>query len=229
NGKVLIPVLSVGRAQEIMLVLNEAFSMKYLPEIPVYIEGMVQEATAIHMAYPENLSRILRDKMLHEGENPFNNELFKLVPPRAEREEIIEGDPCIIIATSGMLTGGPALEYFKLMAPDARNTVVFVAYQIAGTLGRRVVSGVKQIPIVNRYGKSEIIQVNLRVHSIQGFSGHSDRRQLLGFMKRITPKPEKVIVCHGEEAKSVNLAETFHQLFKVNTYVPRNLETVRLK
>lgn len=229
NGKVLIPVLSVGRAQEIMLVLNEAFTMKYLPEIPVYIEGMVQEATAIHMAYPENLSRTLREKMIHEGGNPFANELFKLVPPRANREEIIEGDPCIIIATSGMLTGGPALEYFKSMAPDTRNSIIFVAYQIAGTLGRRVVSGVKQIPIVNRYGKSEIIQVNLRVHSIQGFSGHSDRRQLLGFMKRITPKPEKVIICHGEEAKSINLAETFHQIFKINTYVPYLLETIRLK
>ncbi|RLE55206.1 MAG: beta-CASP ribonuclease aCPSF1, partial [Candidatus Methanomethylicota archaeon] len=133
------------------------------------------------------------------------------------------------IATSGMLTGGPALEYFKLMAPDEKNSIIFVSYQIAGTLGRRVLSGVKEIPIVTRGGKSEIIQVKLRVHSIQGFSGHSDRRQLLGFMKRVTPRPEKVIVCHGEEAKAVNLAETFRQLFKVNAYAPYNLETIRLK
>ncbi|RLE52294.1 MAG: beta-CASP ribonuclease aCPSF1 [Candidatus Methanomethylicota archaeon] len=229
GGKVLIPVLSVGRSQEIMLVLNEAFTMKYLPKVPVYIEGMVQEATAIHMAYPENLSKSLREKMLRKDENPFMSEAFHLVSPRTNREELLEGDPCIIIATSGMLTGGPALEYFKLMAPDEKNSIIFVSYQIAGTLGRRVLSGVKEIPIVTRGGKSEIIQVKLRVHSIQGFSGHSDRRQLLGFMKRVTPRPEKVIVCHGEEAKAVNLAETFRQLFKVNAYAPYNLETIRLK
>ncbi|RLE50209.1 MAG: beta-CASP ribonuclease aCPSF1, partial [Candidatus Methanomethylicota archaeon] len=229
GGKVLIPVLSVGRAQEIMIVLNEAFKAKYLPQVPVYVEGMVQEATAIHMAYPENLSRALKEKIFHENENPFIGETFQLLPPKVNREEIVEGDPCIILATSGMLTGGPALEYFKLMATDERNSIIFVSYQIAGTLGRRVLSGVKEIPIVTRAGKSEVIQVNMKVHSIQGFSGHSDRRQLLGFMKRITPRPEKVIICHGEEAKALNLAETFRQLFKVNAYAPRNLETIRLK
>ncbi len=229
GGKVLIPVLSVGRAQEIMIVLNEALKMKYLPKVPVYIEGMVQEATAIHMAYPENLSRQLKEKIFHEDENPFIGESFRMLPPKVNREEIVEGDPCIILATSGMLTGGPALEYFKLMASDERNSIIFVSYQIAGTLGRRVLSGVKEIPIVSRAGKSEIIQVKMRVHSIQGFSGHSDRRQLLGFMKRVTPRPERVIVCHGEEAKAVNLAETLKQIFKVDAYAPRNLETIRLK
>ncbi|HDO20592.1 MAG: beta-CASP ribonuclease aCPSF1 [archaeon GB-1845-036] len=229
GGKVLIPALSVGRAQEIMLVLNEAFRMKYLPPLPVFIEGLIQEATGIYTTFPEGLSRILRERILKGNDNPFISEYFHLVPPSANREEIVEGDPCIIVATSGMLTGGPALEYFKLMAHDERNSIVFVSYQIAGTLGRRVLSGVKEIPIFTGTGKSEMIKVNLRVFSIQGFSGHSDRRQLLGFMKRITPKPNKVLVCHGEEAKAVNLAETFKQIFKVNAYAPHNLEAIRLK
>jgi len=229
GGKVLIPALSVGRAQEIMLVLNDAFNMKYLPTIPVFVEGMIQEATGIYTAYPEGLAKQLRAEILNNNGNPFLSEYFNFVPPSANREEIVAGDPCIIVATSGMLTGGPALEYFKLLASDEKNSIVFVSYQIAGTLGRRVLSGLREIPMFSRRGRSEMIKVNMKVYSIQGFSGHSDRRQLLGFMKRITPKPNKVLVGHGEEAKAVNLAETFSKIFKVNAYAPYNLEAIRLK
>ncbi|MCS7097186.1 MAG: beta-CASP ribonuclease aCPSF1 [Candidatus Methanomethylicia archaeon] len=229
GGKVLIPVLSVGRAQEILLLLNEAFKLNYIKPVPVYVEGMIQEATSIHMIYPSGLSKRIRDLIILENKSPFLSEYFHVLPPSVDRESIAHGEPCIIVATSGMLTGGPALSYFKLLAPDERNTIIFVSYQIPGTLGRLVLSGVKEIPIVSDYGRSEIIRVNMSVYSIEGFSGHSDRRQLLGFMKRITPKPERVFVCHGEESKVIDLANTFSRIFKVNAYAPSNLETIRLK
>jgi len=229
GGKILIPVLSVGRAQEILLLLNDAFKMNYIKPIPVFIEGMIQEATSIHLAYPYGLSKKVRESIIFEGENPFLNEYFHILPPSIDREMIVSGEPCIIMATSGMLTGGPSLSYFKLLAPDEKNAIVFVSYQIPGTLGRRVLNGMKEIPIISEDGKSEVIKVNMNVYSVEGFSGHSDRRQLLGFMKRITPKPSKVFICHGEENKVINLAETFSKIFKVSAYAPNNMDVIRLK
>ncbi|MBC7130388.1 beta-CASP ribonuclease aCPSF1, partial [Candidatus Bathyarchaeota archaeon] len=137
KGKVLIPVPAVGRAQEIMLILDDYMKRGIIKEAPVFIEGMISEATAIHTAYPEYLSREVRNSILHEGENPFQSEYFTVVEHPSARQSIIDGEPCIIMATSGMLEGGPVIEYFKSLAEDEKNTIVFVSYQIEGTLGRR--------------------------------------------------------------------------------------------
>ncbi len=198
GGKVLIPVLSVGRAQEILLVLREALENKQLPEIPIYIEGLVEEVTAIHTAYPELLAKPLR-AMLEEGINPFKHEQFQRVDRNKPRIDIVEErQPCVIVATSGMLTGGPSVEYFKLLAPDPKNSIVFVSYQIEGTLGRKVKDGAKEVTFVGEHGKIETIKINMEVYAIEGFSGHSDRQQLYDYLRSITPKPNKVFLVHGE-------------------------------
>ncbi|MEM3365526.1 MAG: beta-CASP ribonuclease aCPSF1, partial [Candidatus Methanomethyliaceae archaeon] len=182
GGKVLIPILAVGRAQEIMLVLDEAIKLGAIPQIPVYIEGMLQEVTAIHTAYPEDLARDLKNRIFHKGENPFLSEHFVSVDDKSARPDIAEGSPCIIMATSGMLTGGPALEYFRLLAPDPKNTMIFVNYQIEGTLGRSILRGVREVPLTDPTGKLNVVEVKMNVVSMDGFSGHSDRKQLLRFV-----------------------------------------------
>ncbi|MEM1537600.1 MAG: beta-CASP ribonuclease aCPSF1 [Candidatus Nezhaarchaeales archaeon] len=228
GGKVLIPVLSVGRAQEIMLVLAEAIDQKLIPSVPVYVEGMIQEATAIHTAYPEDLCRELKNKIFYEDQNPFLSENFITVKGRSARPEIVEGEPCVILATSGMLNAGPAIEYFKLLAENEKNCLIFVSYQVENTLGRRVQRGVKEVSIPGPNGKEELVKVNLEVKSIEGFSGHSDRRQLLRFIERVTPKPKRVIICHGEPSKSQNLAFTINKYFRIPVAVPSTLESIRL-
>jgi len=229
RGKVLIPVLAVGRAQEMMLVLENYMRKGLLKEVPVYVDGMISEATAIHTTHPEYLARSLRDKIFHEGHNPFLADYFVQVDSKEARTDIVEGEPCIIMSTSGMLTGGPSVEYFKLLAPDPRNGIIFVSYQIEGTLGRRVQKGWKEIPMRNREGKIEVVNVKMEVHTIEGFSGHSDRRQLLSYIQQITPKPEKIITCHGENNKCISLANAIHKKFRIETRVPYNLETIRLR
>ncbi len=198
GGKVLIPVLAVGRGQEIMLVINDLMKRKLIPEVPVYITGMVDEITNIHNAYPEMLSKDLRDEILRKDENPFLSEHFHRI--EGFREDIAQGEPSIIIATSGMLNGGPAVEFFKHLAPDSRNTIVFVSYQAEGTLGRKVRDGAPEVQLINREGKVETIKVAMERVPIEGFSGHSDRRQLLNFITNLTPRPKKLILNHGERA-----------------------------
>jgi len=229
GGKVLIPVPAVGRAQEIMLILDGYMRRGAIKEAPVFIEGMISEATAITTAYPEYLERDVRNSILHEGINPFQSDYFTIVEHPSARQEIMEGESCIIIATSGMLEGGPVIEYFKHLAPDERNTIIFVSYQIEGTLGRRVQKGLTETPIMNSEGKIEILKVNLRVECIEGFSGHSDRRQIINFIRRVAPKLERIIVCHGERAKCLSMAGFFQRAYKTDVLVPSLLETIRLR
>ena len=229
GGKVLIPVPAVGRAQDIMLVIDGYMRRGLLKEAPIFIEGMISEATAIHTAYPEYLAKPVRDSILREGVNPFQSDYFTMVEHPSARQEIIEGEPSIIIATSGMLEGGPAIDYFKHLTSDSRNALIFVSYQIEGTLGSRVQKGITEVPMINSEGRVEIIKANLRVESIQGFSGHSDRRQIVRYVRRVTPKPERIIVSHGEVSKCFSLANLFYTKYKLETRVPSVLETVMLR
>jgi KH/beta-lactamase-domain protein len=229
DGKVIIPVPAVGRAQEIMLIIDGYMHRGQLKEAPVFLEGMISEATAIHTAYPEYLAREVRNSILHDGINPFQSDYFTMVEHPSAREEIIEGKPCIIIATSGMLEGGPVIDYFRELAPDERNTVIFVSYQIEGTLGRRVQKGLTEAPMMNGEGKIEVIKIRLGIDAIEGFSGHSDRRQIMGYLNRVSPKLEKIIVCHGERMKCSSIANLFRRKYKIDAVAPGLLETIRLR
>lgn len=229
GGKALIPVPAVGRAQEIMLVLDAYMKQGAIKEAPVYIEGMVNEATAIHTAYPEHLARNVRDLIFHNEINPFQSDYFVTVKGSDTRQEIVHGEPAVILATSGMLEGGPSVEYFRELASDERNALVFVSYQIEGTLGHRVQKGLSEVPILTNEGKVEVIKIGLRVESIEGFSGHSDRNQIISYLRRISPRPERIIVNHGEKSKCLSMANTINKILGVDVHAPQVLETIRLK
>ena len=229
GGRVLIPTLAVGRAQEIMLVLNAYMKNKLIKELPIFLEGMISEATAIHTAYPEYLSRDLREQILYKDINPFQSDYFTNVDHPSEREKIATGAPCIILATSGMMEGGPAIDYFRYMAGDEKNTLVFVSYQVEGTLGNRLKNGAREVSLMGRNGKVEALKVNLRVESVEGFSGHSDRNQLLSFLKRVSPRPSRVIMGHGERRKTDLFAHQVSRILRLRTVAPDILETLRLR
>lgn len=228
RGKVLIPVPAVGRAQEIMLVLDGYMKRGLMKESPVFIEGMISEATAIHTAYPEYLGREVRTSILHDGINPFQSDYFTLVEHPSVRQEIIEGEPCIVMATSGMLEGGPVIEYFKCLADDENNSILFVSYQIEGTMGRRVQKGLNEVAMMTAEGKMDVVKVRLRTESIEGFSGHSDRRQIFNYLTHLQPKPERVVVCHGERAKCLGLANFLERRCDMRAIAPALMETFRL-
>ena len=229
GGRILIPTLAVGRAQEIMLVLNAYMKNKLIKELPIFLEGMISEATAIHTAYPEYLSRDLREQILYKDINPFQSDYFTNVNHPSEREKIATGPPCIILATSGMMEGGPAIDYFRYMAADEKNSLVFVSYQVEGTLGNRLKNGAREVSLMGRNGKVEALKVNLHVDSVEGFSGHSDRNQLFSFLKRVSPRPSRVIMGHGERRKTDLFAHQVSRILKLRTVAPDLLETLRLR
>ena len=229
GGKVLIPIPAVGRAQELMMVIDKYMKSGQLTESPVFMEGMIQEATAIHEAHPEYLERSLKQKILETDDNPFDSEYFTNIEHSDGRDEPLREDsPCIVIATSGMLEGGPVLEYFRNFAPEKRNKILFVSYQVNGTLGRRVMDGARQVTIMGKEGKVEVVTINCGTEKLEGFSGHSDYNQLMSYVQRLRPKLRRVLVNHGERRKSQNLSSSINRMFRVTTHYPQVQEAIRL-
>lgn len=96
-------------------------------------------------------------------------------------------------------------------------------------MGRRIQKGWKEIPFKSDNGKTASLNLSMEVQTIDGLSGHSDRNQLLNFIHHLSAKPDRVVICHGENQKVVDLARTVHNMFRVETVTPRNLESLRLK
>ena len=234
GGKVLIPVPAVGRAQEMMLVIDRYMREGKLVEAPVYIDGMISEATAIHITFADFLASKVRSSIQHGDHNPFESEYFTIVDHPSERQAIIEGPPCIILASSGMLEGGPSVEYFKGLAEDPKNTLVFVSYQIEGTLGGKIVRGLREVE-AREGDKIRIIKIRMRVEAIEGFTGHSDGRQLVSFLYNIQPKPRLIVLCHGERSRCLRMEDYINTTLrkklgkpKLKAIAPPVLETIRL-
>lgn len=226
KGKVLIPVFSVGRSQEMMMVLEEFASRNPDLNFPVYIDGMVLEASAIHTAYPEYLRHNIQRRVL-SNDSPFESRIF--APAKGERKEIVEGDPCVVLAPSGMMTGGPVLDYFRMMADDPKNALLFVGYQSSLSMGRKIQRGMKEIPIVGEDGRSSSIKIGMNVETVEGFSGHSDRNQLMHFVKAVRPSPQRVFTLHGDESKCEDLARSISRSFNIEARSPMNLDSIRLR
>jgi uncharacterized protein len=227
GGKVLIPELGLGRAQETMLILEEAMKNNRLPKIPIYIDGMIWDINGIHTAYPDFLNGNVR-REIFQNNNPFVSDVFQRVGSPQERKEVIEGGPCVVLATSGMLVGGASVEYLRHFATNKNNKICFVCYQGVGSLGRQIQDGVKQIQM-SVDGNDEFIEVNLDIATIEGFSAHAGRNELLDFANRTQPRANKIIINHGEQSKCLDLASSIYKLHHIETCVPRNLETIRLR
>jgi len=221
GGKVIIPSFAVGRAQEVIAMLMDSDI-----DMNVYLDGMLWDATAINTAYPEFMSKDMQSKILHQGKNPFMDPRLKGIGSQKERMAVMESvESCVILATSGMLVGGPVMSYLENFAGDEKNALLFVGYQAEGTMGRRIQKGWTHIQQDN--GKS--IDLKLEIGTVKGLSGHSDFTQLMAFIAAFRTRPKKILVNHCENIKCVEFAKEAHKYFGVETMAPKLLETVRLK
>ncbi len=228
GGKLLIPELGLGRSQETMLILEDAMRNGKIPQAPVYVDGMIWDINAIHTAYPDFLSRTTKTEIFQDR-NPFTSEIFKQIGSAQERKIVLEGGPCIVLATSGMLVGGASVEYLREFADNEKNGISFVCYQPPGGLGRQLQEGTISEARFEVNGKQEIVPIKLEVKTVDGFSGHSYRNELMSFLGSMNPKPKKVIINHGEISRSLDLGSSIYKTYKIETVIPKNLETIRLR
>ncbi|MFA5484847.1 MAG: beta-CASP ribonuclease aCPSF1 [Candidatus Pacearchaeota archaeon] len=227
KGKVLLPELGTGHAQEKMLLLDSAIKEGKIPKVPIYIDGMIWDINAVHTAYPDYLSNSVRSNIFAD-KNPFLSDSFVQVGSSQERKNVIEGGPCIILATSGMLVGGASVEYLREFADNPHNGLCLSCYQPPGGLGRQIKEGLKEA-VFNVNGKEEIVPIKLKFLSVDGFSGHASRNELMAFVGTVQPKPRRIIINHGEQSKCLDLASSLHRSQRIETIVPKNLESIRLR
>ncbi len=228
GGNVLIPVFAIGRGQEVTLVIEDMYRKGLLPKnIKVYVDGLTRQASAIHTAYPDYLRQSIQRRIL-SNDSPFTSPLFTMVSAK-ERDTILGNGNAIILASSGMLNGGASLAYFYKMAEDPRNALVFTGYQADGSLGGKLLGGIKNIAVLDEKGKTKQMQVGMRIENLSGYSGHSDRMQLINYIRNINPKPKRIVIDHGNRIKTMAFAKFITQKFGVNSMAIRNLDTLRLR
>jgi predicted metal-dependent RNase len=128
-----------------------------------------------------------------------------------------------------MLSGGPSLEYLKMMADDERNTLIFVGYQSALSLGNKIQNGERDLPLAGDDGRAKLLKINMRVETADGFSGHSDRAQLMAYLRNLRPTPERIITMHGDSGKTEDLARCAGMMLRKQSSAMANLESIRLR
>ena len=223
DGTVLVPTDAVGRPQELLVVLEEAMREGDVPEMPVYVEEMIWEATAVHTTYPDFLRDEIGGRLGDDDRNPFLADQFTPVVGDDDREAIANRDEAsVVLATPGMCTPGPVRTWLEALAPDPDNTLTFVDYQARGTLGNRLQNGLDSVSL-----SGEDVPVEMRVTTIDGFSGHADRQGLENFVKTMHPRPEKVLCVDGDSSATQDLSSGLYHDYNLRTFTPENLETFR--
>ncbi len=206
EGKVLISSFAVGRSQEVILTLKNAMERKQIPEFLVYVDGMVKDVKDIYSRFSDELRRELRHKVAH-GEDLFYSDVIRPIRSDEERNRILSGEPCVIIASSGMLVGGRSSSYAKHLATNPKNLIALTGYQAKGTPGRELwdwVEAGRPPDWMWQLRKQESISVKCQVKKYS-LSAHADSDQLMGLVQKIQPR--KLFLVHGD-------AEARGDLFK---------------
>lgn len=217
GGKVIIPAFSVGRTQEVVYALNRLTEAGSIPSLPIYVDSpLAIDATEIFRLHPEYYDTEALQFVL-DRQDPFGFGQLHYIRD-VEESKALNGrtDPMIIISASGMCEAGRILHHLKHNIGDERNTILFVGFQAEHTLGRRILDGQERVPIFG-----EEYTVKARVESIDGYSAHADRNEILAYMQEIGPQRiRKAFLVHGDPEASLALQPALEALGKQEVIVP---------
>ena len=217
GGNVIIPSFAVGRTQDILYILNRLVGQKRLGPIEIYVDSpLAEEATKIYLAHPEMYDEEALRMLKERRTNGLKLHFTESVADSQKINSIRSG--ALIIAGSGMCEGGRIQHHLKHNLWRQECSVVFVGFQAEGTLGREIVEGAKKVPVLG-----EPIAVRSRIYTINGFSAHADRKELMEWIGGFGNKPE-VFIVHGEEAVALDFSETVGQKLGLITHVPHKGE-----
>jgi metallo-beta-lactamase family protein len=194
GGKVLIPSFAVGRTQELVYSLHQLFRAGKIPGVPIYIDSpLAVDATQVFRMHPELFDP--REQFIEANTALFDFSLVRYVRDVAESKALNSlNGPAIIIAASGMAESGRILHHLANRIGDHRNVVLFVGFQAAHTLGRRIQEGQRQVKIMG-----EMVEARAEVETIGGYSAHADRSELRDWVRHIGGPVKRAFVVHGEE------------------------------
>ena len=218
GGKVLLPVPSVGLAQELMLIIDMHMKAGKIDTTKMLIEKIILEASSIYEVFPEYLSREMNHRLLNPEDSPFSGEQFNFVESAR-----LDNGQAIILSPSSMLIGGPSVGYLRQISEDPRNKLILTSYQATGTPGRYIQEGGRQISVCG-----QTITINCQVDKVEGFSNHSDYNQLVAYINRLKSKLRRILVNHGERPSVQNLASSLNRMFKIPTQHPLIQEATKL-
>jgi metallo-beta-lactamase family protein len=209
GGTVVIPSFAVGRAQEVLYYMRELEEEGEIPALPVYVDSpMAVDAFEIYHDHTEEHD-LQMNHIKGSGRNPLATSNVRFARSVQESKAINEHRfPAVIISANGMATGGRIVHHLIQRLPDARNSIVFVGFQAAGTRGRYLVEGAKSIKI---YGLE--YPVRAEIHSLDGFSAHGDYSEILRWLEGFTSPPKKTFLGHGEPRAIVGMKERMAEKF----------------
>ncbi len=216
NGPVLIPAFAIGRTQEVLYLIRELEDAKRIPVLPVAVDSpMAAQATQVYNRWNEEHDEEYVS-LLSQKRHPLRTGSMSTTESREESKQLnsMKG-PRIIISASGMLTGGRVLHHAMRIVPDENATIVFVGFQAAGTTGRRIQDGEKEVRIMKNW-----VPVRCHVEKVEGFSAHADWKAVLRWLSGLPEAPKAVFTTHGEPEAARAMADHIRQRFNWNVIVP---------
>lgn len=224
NGNVIIPVFAVERAQEIIYELNLIYNKGLIEKMPVYLDSpMAISVTDLFIKYTSYYDEDAR-RLIEKNDDPFYFDKLFYVLNHSESQALSSKKGFIVMAGSGMCTGGRVLHHLKNNIENPNAHVIIVGYQVKGTLGRKLVDGEKEVRIM---GKN--YEVKAHIHTLGAFSAHADQRDLVYWLRSFGKTPRMIYTTHGMEEVAISFARMLRYDLNVNTYVPKMNEMIELE
>jgi metallo-beta-lactamase family protein len=225
QAPVLIPAFAVGRTQEIVYLIRELEDEKAIPVLPVTVDSPMAAATTQAYANRREEQDEEYASVLTQQRHPLRTHSMNTASSREESKRLNSATGArVIISASGMMTGGRVLHHAIRMVPDPETTIVFVGYQAAGTLGRRILDGEPEVKILGQW-----VPVRCRVAKIGGFSAHADWNEVLRWLQGMEGgTPRTTFLTHGEPEAANAMAGHIKEKFGWNVHVPQYGERVEL-
>jgi len=219
SGKVLIPAFALGRSQEVILILKKAINKGEIPPCKIYIDGMVRDINRVFKNNPLYLKNSLCKKIL-KGIEPFYDENIVAISRDMKREDILKlKESCIIITSSGMLSGGPSQFYAETLLSDEKASIIISGYQDEESPGRKVLNLYESEEQDKKFEiNGRIIPVKCRIEKVS-LSAHGDKSEIKAINDRLNPK--ELFLVHGDKEVIDSLAKEVSCSFSQKVYVPR--------
>lgn len=224
DGPILIPAFAVGRTQEVLYLIRELEDAGRIPVLPVIVDSpMAAQATQVYNRWTEEHDEEYAS-ILMQKRHPLRTASMQTTSTRDESKRLntLKGSR-IIVSASGMMTGGRVLHHAMRMLPDENATVIFVGYQAAGTTGRRILDGEREVKIMKNW-----VPVRCRIEKVEGFSAHADWKAVIRWLEGLPGSPRMVFTTHGEPDAAEAMAGHIRDRFGWSVVVPEYGQSIEL-